>query len=193
MLPPPQLQDRVPALLEQLLAQLLGDGGESFAMRRGAAFALAGVVKGTGLAALKTHHLIERLQAAIEDKKDARHREGALMAYEMLCLTLGRLFEPYVVHILPNLLVCFGDAAKDVRQATEDAAAAVMSKLSTHGVKMVLPALLNGLADSAWRTKQGSAELLGAMAHCAPKQLSACLPAIVPPLSAVLTDTHPKV
>jgi hypothetical protein len=105
-------QDRVPDLLEKLLSQLLGDGDESFAMRRGAAFAQAAVVKGTGISALKTYRLVERLQTAIEDKKNARHREGALMAYEMLCLTLGRLFEPYIIHILPNLLVCFGDTQK---------------------------------------------------------------------------------
>lgn len=93
-----------------------------------------------------------------------------------------RGFEPYVREILPRLLTSLGDNSNEVRLAAGTAAKKIMGQLTPFGVKTLLPVLLKPLEDksSTWRTKEGSVELLGAMAFCAPKQLSQCLPTIVP-------------
>ncbi|CAF2053347.1 unnamed protein product [Rotaria magnacalcarata] len=192
-LPPlvPAIKDEAGVYVQQLLNVLLKS--EDYAEKKGAAYGLAGFIKGLGILAVKQYNVLNELTDAIQDKSNAKRREGALFGLEMLTSMLGRLFEVYIVNILPHLLLCFGDNDAKVRDAAEDCAKAIMSKLTSHGVKIVLPGLLKGLESDLWRTKCGAVELLGAMAHCAPKQLSTCLPSIVPKLIEVLTDSHQRV
>ncbi|PWN39719.1 ARM repeat-containing protein [Ceraceosorus guamensis] len=185
------LGDATSPMVDRLFADLIH--GEKYALRRGSAYGLAGLIKGRGISSIAEYRIMQRLADAIEDKKNPQSRQGAMMAYETFSATLQRLFEPYVPSILPHMLASFGDTSTDVREATQDTARVLMTNLSGYCVKVVLPTLLDGLEDKQWRTKKGAIELLGAMAYCAPKQLSAALPTIIPSLNEPLKDSHTQV
>ncbi|KAF9561868.1 ARM repeat-containing protein [Agrocybe pediades] len=185
------MRPRLPALVDSLFDQLFN--APKYASRRGAAYGLAGVIKGTGISGMKEFDVISRLKAAAEEKKRYEPRQGVMFAFETLSATLGRLFEPYIIYVLPLLLTSFGDATADVREATQDAARVIMGNLSGYGVKLILPTLLEGLDEKQWRSKKGSIELLGMMAYCSPRQLSISLPIVIPRLTGVLTDSHAQV
>lgn len=174
-------------LLDQVWSE-----SSTYGQRRGAAYAMAGISKGLGLKFVKRHSIMGEIEIAVADK-NPRRRQGAFLLIETNALLLERLFEPFAVETIPFLLSCMGDTVVEVRNACWAAAQASMSEISSQGVKMILPSLLAGLKDRQWRTKAGSAEVLGAMAFCAPRQLAQCLPQVVPKLAEALADAHPKV
>lgn len=187
LIPRPRLEKLVTDLFEELF------DSPKYATRRGAAYGLAGVIKGTGISGMKDFSVMTRLNVGMEEKKRYEPRQGVMFAFETLSNTLGRLFEPYITNALPMLLTSFGDASSDVREASQDAARVIMGNLSGYGVKLILPTLMGGLDDKQWRSKKGSIELLGMMAYCSPRQLSLSLPIIIPRLTGVLTDSHAQV
>ncbi|EHK96768.1 putative Translational activator GCN1 [Glarea lozoyensis 74030] len=183
--------DNTREYISQVMDKLLNS--KKYAARRGAAYGLAGIVNGKGIYALREFRIMTTLNGAQENKKDVNHREGALLAYELLATILGRIFEPYVIQIVPQLLSSFGDASADVREGCLAAAKACFARLSSYGVKKILPTLLDGLDDQQWRSKKGACDLLGAMAYLDPQQLAQSLPEIIPPLTGVLNDSHKEV
>ena len=182
---------QAPKYFERVLEELLSS--KKYASQRGAAYGLAGLVQGRGISALREFRLISTLRTAMENKKEANQREAALLALELLSTILGRLFEAYVIQIVPQLLSGFGDSNADVRNACLAAAKACFGKLSSYGVKKIMPTLLDGLDDQQWRSKRGACDLLGAMAYLDPEQLANSLPDIIPPLTGVLNDSHKEV
>ncbi|KAI0109299.1 translational activator GCN1 [Hypoxylon sp. NC0597] len=183
--------DKSSKYFDQLLDTLLNS--KKYAEKRGAAYGLAGLVQGRGISVLREYRILITLKSATENKKEPQQREGAFLAFELLATILGRLFEPYVIQIVPQLLAGFGDSNADVRDACLAAAKACFAKLSSYGVKQILPTLLNGLDDDQWRSKRGACDLLGAMAYLDPQQLAQSLPDIIPPLTGVLNDSHKEV
>jgi hypothetical protein len=158
--------------IEQILLDLIHEclNGTSLASRRGAAYGISAAVKGSGIASLKKFDIVKKLEEACSSGS-ATTKEGALFAIELLSARLGLLFEPYIIVLLPVLLQSFSDTSIHVRSAAKSSVGLVMGKLSGHGVKLLMPAVLEGLESEDWRTKQASIHMLGAMSHCAPKQL----------------------
>ncbi|PHH75425.1 hypothetical protein CDD80_2378 [Ophiocordyceps camponoti-rufipedis] len=183
--------DKSSKYFELVTDQLLNS--KKYATQRGAAYGLAGLVLGRGVSTLRDYRIMSMLKSAMENKKDANQREAALLGFELLSIILGRLFEPYVIQVVPLLLSGFGDTNGDVRDACLAAAKACFGKLSSYGVKKIMPTLLEGLDDPQWRSKRGACDLLGAMAYLDPNQLANSLPDIIPPLSGVLNDSHKEV
>lgn len=169
-------------------------GGKSLAIRRGAAYGMGAFVKGRSTKTLRD--LLPQLTAILSaDNKNTslEAKQGALFALELIARYLGRLFEPYIVKLLDVLIGTFADGRIEIREATVDAAQTMMSSVTTLGARLLLPILLNLLDSSAWRSKVGAIEWLGAMANLSPKILAKQLHGILPRLVNALTDSHHQV
>ena len=191
----PLVQEEAPELLRKTLEKLTSEKS-GYALQRGSAFGLAGMVKGLGTGGLSRYgvNVVDHLLTSAENTKSKAARQGALFGIELLTAKIGLLFEAYVIKLLPVMLKCCGDGNKEVRTAAKEAARVVMATLSGPGVKLVMPKLLAALADDKWRTQQAAIRMLGSMAFCAPRQLTKCLPQIVPALvEHALCSTQPKV
>lgn len=187
----PSFKDELSSYFDTLFTTLFT--GKTLAKRRGAAFGIAGLVKGDGVRALSDYDVIRTLTDASDDKKDAVKRESVSLVFESLSKSLGKFFEPFVFEILPIILKNLGDTLSEVRVATDNAAKEIMKNTTSFGVKKLIPLAISNLDEIAWRSKKGSVELLGAMAYLDPEQLSASLSIIIPEIVGVLNDTHKEV
>ena len=137
--------------VDRLLKQLTE--GADYAVRHGAAVGLAGAIKGMSSKAFKEYNINAFIEEAAQSGSNAA-REGSMLALGALFDALTFMFEPYVVKFLPLLLENFSSKDEGVREAAEGASRSVMRNLSPHGVKLVLPKVLEGLKVGVWRGRE---------------------------------------
>ncbi|KAG4304779.1 hypothetical protein PORY_001832 [Pneumocystis oryctolagi] len=179
--------NKIPNYIERLEEELFTS--EKYSERKGAAYGLAGVIKGGGIELIEKYEIMKTLKNAITNKKDQKYRQGSLFAIESFSRIIEKDFEPYIIEIVPYLLTTFGDSVVDVRESTVDTVKTIMNKISEDGVKLILPSLLSGLDDNNWRIKRGSIDFLSSIEYSS-YQLSSFLPIIIPRLTEMINDSH---
>lgn len=182
------LKEHISSALDSLL-----DASTSYAVRRGAAYGLAGYVNGAGISSLADYDIVRKLMQAAEERSNPKGRQGAQFAIECFSRSLGRFFEPYVIKFMPFILQGLGDPTPEVREAASETARTIMRHTSGFGVKQLIPMAVDNLDLHQWRAKKGAVELLGSMAYLDPQQLSQSLSRIVPEIVGVLNDSHKDV
>ncbi|AQZ15615.1 GCN1 (YGL195W) [Zygosaccharomyces parabailii] len=185
-------EQKVEDYVNQLMDKLLDTSAPKH-VQKGAAWGIAGLVKGYGISSLSKFDIVRNLIEAAEDKKEFKKRESVAYAFQYLSISLGKFFEPYVIELLPNILKNLGDSVPDVRNATAEATKAIMAQTTSYGVTKLIPVAVSNMDDISWRTTRGSVELLGNMAYLNPTQLSSSLSTIVPEIVGVLNDSHKEV
>lgn len=163
------------------------------AAKKGAALGIAAVIEGYGLRAIQDFHIVRHIEALFQDGKNEGGREGALLLVEALSERLKILFEPYLKKLLPFLLKSFSDSGKFLRAQAPVINQNIISSVSSFGGKLLLPPLVAGVNDIAWRSKAASITMLGYLSKMNPRQLAISLPQIIPPLVKSLDDAHPNV
>lgn len=157
----------------------------------------AGILKGLQVKHLISMKIFDQLNEIISSskKKDFKDIEIGKRFYCVYMISslwhaFGKVLEPFLEKIFLVLTSLMGDAEEEIRNHSDHVIKKIMQEISEYGVKFIIPVLIKGSNDKNWRTKLNSIHSLGFVAHFRTKQLSTCLPLIVPQLTSMINDTN---
>ena len=157
----------------------------------------AGVLKGLQITHLIEMKIFEQLSDTLTSSKkkdfkdvDIGRRYFCVYMISALWHTFGTILEPVLERIFSVLTSLMGDSDESIRVHADEVIKRIMQAISEYGVKFIIPVLIKGSNEKNWRTKLNSIHALGFVAHFRTKQLSTCLPLIVPQLTSMINDTN---
>ncbi|CAI5497356.1 unnamed protein product [Closterium sp. Naga37s-1] len=161
--------------------------------RAAAIDAAVSMLQSEGPASIVAYKVVKRVKYSAVDL-NATAREGAMLFISALVEKMGRTCEPFLIELLPAVLVLYSDKLQNVRAAADAAGRAICSTICPFAAKLLLPAIFEGMSDRKnWRTAEGALVLLSVLANSAPRQLARCLPEIVPKVSEAMSDSKEQV
>ena len=164
---------------------------------RGGAGGVGACISAAGASSLEHFGVMATLAGLIGGRgvgAEAPHaREAAVLTVEQLSVHMGEEFEPYGVPLLRELVALYADKDKKVADAAAKAVRAMLSRLSTPAIKLVLPALYDGMEAVQWRTKVECLGALATLAAHAPASVGPRLPVAIPKVMECLANTNSKV
>lgn len=139
--------------------------------------------------------ILNLIKKQLNSKKDALAREHACTAIAAICSKqVSPGIEPYIVSLLPFVLLAVGDKITAVKKAAESAAQAIVSSINPNAVKAVLPILSKSIVSALkWPEKMCALKCLDILVAQAPSQTALRLPELIPTVSEAMWDTKPEV
>lgn len=153
--------------------------------RQTAAKDLVALIASQGPHSLDAFDVPAAIKAALENKKNAVAKEGALGLVAVIASSeISKAAEPFVAPLIPVALELLADKAKPVQLAAQAALPVILKSLHPASAKMVLPMLYNAMDYSKkWQIKEGALKALGTLVSVAPKQMTKAVPEIIPLVS----------
>ena len=166
---------------------------------RAGALGLGATFSAAGAGALASLGAVQALLEVVDtsdknaDKERPHARAAAVQAVEELSRQLGSSFEPFGTTLLQKLVALYADKDRKVVDAAVRAVNTMLGQLSPLAVKLVLPALYDGMEAVQWRTKEACLEALAVLAKHAPETTGPCLPVAIPKVLECLANSNGKV
>jgi elongation factor 3 len=123
-------------------------------------------------------------------KKGVDGRAEAMRRYTEICESHGKSAEPYLVDLLPQVLVAQSDKEKKVAKEAKAALDCVPKIMSPYAADVVMPMCIEHLDDiqHKWPTRVAATNLLAHFAENAPAQAQMHLVEAFPKLTTLMND-----
>ena len=175
-----------------MINQSVFEGGDA---SRTAASQIADQVKssGSGLSSADVAAVADVLREG--SKGTAAKREGAAALVEALAAVGKSTAEHQTVTLVADLLKCCADKhSKETQTACHGALQALGKTMSAHGLRAVLPALIEAMdPKEKWQTMVGALEMLSTYSQCSPTSTSEALNDIIPIVTQMVNDSKREV